>query len=67
MILLATGHGDDSSAIDRPLNIKASPRHCRRTEPACPASIPWNRGDLGCSDGERVADLVEPAYRVGQA
>jgi hypothetical protein len=31
------------------------------------SSIPWNRGDLGCSDGERVADLVEPAYRVGQA
>jgi hypothetical protein len=29
-------------------------------------SIPWNRGDLGCSDVEGVADLVESAYRVGR-
>lgn len=30
-------------------------------------SIPSNCGDLGCGDGERVADLVEPACGVGAA
>ena len=31
------------------------------------ASIPWNRGDLGCSDVEWFADLVERVCGGGQA